>query len=164
MWHKPCRTFHPWCLCIKTRCLFLNVETTRAVEIRPRTRQGPVYAKSSISLLPRTWAPSHYKDSLSHVWRFPQSWDRLIFNMGIHILVRRHFHIDSTHGWCYESWYQQWWHLSKLPRNIPGSTVEGLQQLWRRCLRRPRVCLFNMTSYIHIGLKLTKQKTYMHLF
>ena len=21
MWHKPCRTFHPWCLCIKTRCL-----------------------------------------------------------------------------------------------------------------------------------------------
>ena len=22
MWHKPCRTFHPWCLCIKTRCLF----------------------------------------------------------------------------------------------------------------------------------------------
>ena len=23
MWHKPCRTFHPWCLCIKTRCLSL---------------------------------------------------------------------------------------------------------------------------------------------
>ena len=23
MWHKPCRTFHPWCLCIKTRCLFV---------------------------------------------------------------------------------------------------------------------------------------------
>ena len=22
MWHKPCRTFHLWCLCIKTRCLF----------------------------------------------------------------------------------------------------------------------------------------------
>ena len=22
MWHKPCRTFNPWCLCIKTRCLF----------------------------------------------------------------------------------------------------------------------------------------------
>ena len=21
-WHKPCRTFHPWCLCIKTRCLY----------------------------------------------------------------------------------------------------------------------------------------------
>ena len=21
MWHKLCRTFHPWCLCIKTRCL-----------------------------------------------------------------------------------------------------------------------------------------------
>ena len=23
MWHKPCRTFHPWCPCIKTRCLFM---------------------------------------------------------------------------------------------------------------------------------------------
>ena len=22
MWHKPCRTFHPWCSCIKTRCLW----------------------------------------------------------------------------------------------------------------------------------------------
>ena len=21
MWHTPCRTFHPWCPCIKTRCL-----------------------------------------------------------------------------------------------------------------------------------------------
>ena len=25
MWHKPCRTFHPWCPCIKTRCLFIFV-------------------------------------------------------------------------------------------------------------------------------------------
>ena len=25
MWHKPCRTFHPWCLCIKTRCLLISV-------------------------------------------------------------------------------------------------------------------------------------------
>ena len=24
MWHKPCRTFNPWCLCIKTRCLSLH--------------------------------------------------------------------------------------------------------------------------------------------
>ena len=24
MWHKPCRTFHPWCLCIKTRCLLTH--------------------------------------------------------------------------------------------------------------------------------------------
>ena len=26
MWHKPCRTFHPWCLCIKTRCLFCSLK------------------------------------------------------------------------------------------------------------------------------------------
>ena len=24
MWHNLCRTFHPWCPCIKTRCLFYN--------------------------------------------------------------------------------------------------------------------------------------------
>ena len=24
MWHKPCRTFHPWCPCIKTRCLLTS--------------------------------------------------------------------------------------------------------------------------------------------
>ena len=27
MWHKPCRTFHPWCPCIKTRCLYVVVLT-----------------------------------------------------------------------------------------------------------------------------------------
>ena len=26
MWHKPCRTFNPWCLCIKTRCLWTDWE------------------------------------------------------------------------------------------------------------------------------------------
>ena len=29
MWHKPCRTFHPWCPCIKTRCLLNLALTTR---------------------------------------------------------------------------------------------------------------------------------------
>ena len=26
MWHKPCRTFHPWCPCIKTRCLSYSLK------------------------------------------------------------------------------------------------------------------------------------------
>ena len=30
MWHKPCRTFHPWCPCIKTRCLFTLCEGNTA--------------------------------------------------------------------------------------------------------------------------------------
>ena len=25
MWHKLCRTFHPWCPCIKTRCLYPDI-------------------------------------------------------------------------------------------------------------------------------------------
>ena len=28
MWHKPCRTFHSWCLCIKNRCLLLTLGRT----------------------------------------------------------------------------------------------------------------------------------------
>ena len=28
MWHKPCRTFHPWCPCIKTRCLSVQLLRT----------------------------------------------------------------------------------------------------------------------------------------
>ena len=28
MWHKPCWTFHPWCPCIKTRCLSVNLITS----------------------------------------------------------------------------------------------------------------------------------------
>ena len=29
MWHKPCRTFNPWCLCIKTRCLLVPLWTNQ---------------------------------------------------------------------------------------------------------------------------------------
>ena len=37
MWHKPCRTFHLWCLCIKTRCLFLTSdEVGAAVKVTSR--------------------------------------------------------------------------------------------------------------------------------
>ena len=32
MWHKPCRTFHPWCPCIKTRCLSHRDRQTCASE------------------------------------------------------------------------------------------------------------------------------------
>ena len=31
MWHKPCRTFHPWWPCIKTRCLSIIVNTNLTI-------------------------------------------------------------------------------------------------------------------------------------
>ena len=34
MWHKPCRTFHPWCLCIKTRCLSIAKGMILALGLR----------------------------------------------------------------------------------------------------------------------------------
>ena len=33
MWRKPCRTFHPWCPCIKTRCLYVSFFPTRTFSI-----------------------------------------------------------------------------------------------------------------------------------
>ena len=45
MWHKPCRTFHPWCLCIKTRCLYIygvSLTTRRLIALvldKPKIRQ-----------------------------------------------------------------------------------------------------------------------------
>ena len=35
MWHKPCRTFHPWCPCIKTRCLL-------CLWVQPCAPDGPM--------------------------------------------------------------------------------------------------------------------------
>ena len=34
MWHKPCRTFHPWCPCIKTRCLLDLCEANHPSSLR----------------------------------------------------------------------------------------------------------------------------------
>ena len=36
MWHKPCRTFHPWCPCIKTRCLYHHVDDAWCLQDTPR--------------------------------------------------------------------------------------------------------------------------------
>ena len=40
MWHKPCRTFHPWCPCIKTRCLYLREGPTFRRVARKRGNQA----------------------------------------------------------------------------------------------------------------------------
>ena len=48
MWHKPCRTFHPWCPCIKTRCLF-NTLTKRPTFCRKHC----VFIEISQNFLPR---------------------------------------------------------------------------------------------------------------
>ena len=45
MWHKPCRTFHPWCLCIKTRCLWIyllnSIHSLRVWISNSRGTSGP---------------------------------------------------------------------------------------------------------------------------
>ena len=51
-------------------------------------------------------APSQYKDRLFQVWghvKIRQSWDYLIFSMGIPILVRRHLYIETAPR-CSRQW------------------------------------------------------------
>ena len=51
MWHKPCRTFHPWCPCIKTRCLCAMVSADTEV-----TDLGSVYIRRADSrFVPSQW-------------------------------------------------------------------------------------------------------------
>ena len=74
-------------------------------EIFLSERQRPVYDAKSIPLPLKTRAPSQYKDHLFPVWGF--SWDRLIFNMGIPRLVRRHLYIEMGPWWCKGPGHQQ---------------------------------------------------------
>ena len=61
--------------------------------------------QSDLKCLKTSRAPSQYKDRLSQVWitilKIKWSRDRLIFNTGILILVRRHLYIDVL------SWLQR---------------------------------------------------------
>ena len=70
MWHKPCRTFHPWCPCIKTRCLVPS--------------HGPLarYVKLLVAHMPGTFSPTtwvsdpdmHHGTCVTHVtWCMPGS-------------------------------------------------------------------------------------------
>ena len=91
---------------------------------------GGVPTTSSFSTwhLGPQWAPSQYNDHLSQIWGFPRSHDRFIFNMGIPILVRRHFHIETA-PWL--QWNEQR-QLQKETRNIYScDLVRLILDVWR---------------------------------
>ena len=51
MWHKPCRTFHPWCPCIKTRCLYRHMTVEQqAVTHVTRANVNPDLCRHMTSL------------------------------------------------------------------------------------------------------------------
>ena len=59
MWHKPCRTFHPWCLCIKTRCLY-------GYAWRQSLKTTPVQRPSRYKCTPQDYQHVDCRD-----WRLP---------------------------------------------------------------------------------------------
>ena len=60
MWHKPCRTYNPWCLCIKTRCLFELIGPCLICPIAHCPHPPP---PSPISLFPVFAPPPPYTHS-----------------------------------------------------------------------------------------------------
>ena len=65
-------------------------------------------------------APFQYKDRLSQVWipmlMIRRSRDRLIFKMGIPILVRRHLYIETPPRFPQNVCYQCWKMLTMVPQ------------------------------------------------
>ena len=78
--------FRKWNFCYKGNCV--ELETKLATDV----------------LLGSSWMMlcMQYKDGLSrseiYIIMARRSWDRLIFMMGIHILLRRHLHIETVPG------------------------------------------------------------------
>ena len=75
---------------------------------RPQAHAGDGQAATSfMTACTYIWAPFQYKDRLSRGGDFhdrdKRSWDCLIFIMGIPILARQRFYIDSPH--CSTCWY-----------------------------------------------------------
>ena len=68
MWHKPCRTFHPWCPCIKTRCLSLTDSQMRGPNVKSVTnllKHGPNHMDPSGPPW-AYWIPCTHLDPLDH--------------------------------------------------------------------------------------------------
>ena len=56
MWHKPCRTFNPWCLCIKTRCLYNHLMHSYTYHTHTPAESLPWHWGDRVmGLLPDTW-------------------------------------------------------------------------------------------------------------
>ena len=81
MWHKPCRTFHPWCPCIKTRCLWLPFA---------HARHGSVARRRA-----RTW---FVMGQWLHVEPTCVAW---LLHCGLNCCFRKLF---ATYTWHYQTW------------------------------------------------------------
>ena len=80
MWHKPCRTFHPWCLCIKTRCL-VHYQTTWFIMRNMPARKISIWislfrgTQSSNHSFNEQWAKNHIHPVLTQCSLVKPNWD-----------------------------------------------------------------------------------------
>ena len=86
MWHKPCRTFHPWCPCIKTRCLsesVMHIFITRPQWVNPSYLQSIPWG---LALYQGCWCPGTLVP-----WLQNGLWD--LVNIGILIFYLSHHNL-----------------------------------------------------------------------
>ena len=78
MWHKPCRTFHPWCPCIKTRCLFqMRDDDFTGLDVTGNFCRPASQSRDKVF---KYVCPCHHDDVIK--WKyFPRYWP---FVRGIH--------------------------------------------------------------------------------
>ena len=89
MWHKPCRTFHPWCLCIKTRCLYFlysqpwwfsefheypNALGTWDLFLRSINREGHIRLTRQYMMTMAQWTCNISHDNIIKWKHFPRYW------------------------------------------------------------------------------------------
>ena len=91
MWHKPCRTFHPWCPCIKTRCLYFSDRQLSSVKI-VLSPQGPQSFLwwTGTSCYTHTWASLSYKCFICNAVlaiKCTNTWSLIITYIIVHVIA-----------------------------------------------------------------------------
>ena len=144
MWHKPCRTFHPWCLCIKTRCLFckfiarpilwLNIIMLCVI---PFYRYGHDIYECTAPCTPDIWRSLLTKDltiNKRDTMAFPWVYDTMCL-----LWIRGLMKVTPYLSYYFEG-------LAQDCSNSSASAMELLQ-----FCAKPSICTVNLVGMCYIG-------------
>ena len=116
MWHKPCRTFHPWCLCIKTRCLFMVSRHLSCVHMR----LVPGTGRETDTCWPNQWRNCRLQNIIVR-----GEFGGIIASFYVTTTSQRHFNVIATLSLRHVSVEGQ----RKVIRHHPNLTTKALSML-----------------------------------
>ena len=103
MWHKPCRTFHPWCPCIKTRCLFIYFRLMNHYHIEARTKWPILFTRHSQMYLTEQKVLYSFYSNFTGICFTGSKWLIVNFGSGRRLVPSRRKFISWTNDsvdWC----------------------------------------------------------------